>query len=184
MANCDGYGCSALMGNWFEQRSAFKQTSLMKPDERQARNDHDITFTTKDAVKPLSRISRQNPWNTKGVVIDRGESNFETLHKYSFQQERLDHFYGKGDERPLTKDTTLMKNTTDEPTLQTTGAKDYPMINDKNSYQAHAKRNVPMNSTNFASTLQKHPEGHGKFYGLTMYQSMASKKPKTAPQDD
>lgn len=184
MANCDGYNCSALMGNWHEQRSAFKQHSLLKPEEREARNDHDITYTTRDAVKPLSRISRANPWNTKGVVIDRGESNFETLHKWSFQQSRLDHFYGKGDERPLTKDTTLTKNTTIEPTLQTTGAKEYPMINDNNSYQAHIKRNVPMNSTNFASTLKKHPKGHDQFYNLTSYQLMTSKKPKVTKEQE
>ena len=168
---CDGYSCSALMGNWLEERMSFKQQSRMEPNHRVARNKHDINFVTQDSVKPQSRVARSHPWNTKGVVIDRGYKEFESLHKYSYNQERLDHFYNKGDERPLRKDTTLVKNTSVEPTLQTGGANQYKMIGEKNPDQAHVNRKIPMNCSDFGSTLKKHHPDHGKFFGLSTYAS-------------
>lgn len=41
-----------------------------------------------------------------------------------------------------------------------------------------------MNSTNFASTLKKHPKGHDQFYNLTSYQLMTSKKPKVTKEQE
>lgn len=34
MAACDGYSCSALMGNWFEHRNTLKQASQLRPEEK------------------------------------------------------------------------------------------------------------------------------------------------------
>lgn len=176
---CDGYNNSALMGNWYEERRAFKQPMRMHRDEKSCRNDNDITFTTIDAVKPLARVARAHPWNTKGVIIDRGDKEFEPLSKYSYQKERLDHFYQKGDERPIIKTTALAKNTTREPQQQTKGAKQYPLINEKNTHQILEKRSYPENNTDFNSTLKKHPVSEGKFYGLTSYQSQNSRPKQT-----
>jgi hypothetical protein len=181
---CDGYNCSALMGNWYEERRAFKQPARMHREDKTARQDNDITFVTHDAVKPLARISRAHPWNTQGVIIDRGEKNFQSLPKYSYQKERLDHYYNKGDERPIVNTTTLAKNTTGEPNLQTFSSVNYPIIDEKNAHQILEKRDFPQNSTDFRSTLKKHPEGHNKFYDLTSYQSQNSKQPKIQPKTD
>ena len=31
---CDGYSCSALMGNWWEQKQSYKQPTKLKPDSK------------------------------------------------------------------------------------------------------------------------------------------------------
>ena len=93
-------------------------------------------------MKDLGRVSRVEPYNTEGVILDQGNTNFGSLNKYSFEQKRLNHYYDKGDERPLRKNTTLRKNTSSEATLQTYGSIFYPMINEKNLYQIQKKSNL------------------------------------------
>jgi len=130
-------------------------------------------------MRGLRRIGRKEPWNTKGCMVDRMENEFEPLSKYSFQQDRIDKFFKLGDERNIRKTTTLSKNTTREPTLQTSGSIFYPMINEKNTHQISKLRNYPQNYTDFDSTLKTHPGHHGKLYNLTSNQEffMRSEKP-------
>jgi hypothetical protein len=91
-------------------------------------------------MKDLPRKARQSPWDTKACAADLGHRDYSTLNKYSFDQTRLDNYYGKGDERPIRKGTTLRKNTSSEASLQTYGSIFYPMINEKNLLQINQKR--------------------------------------------
>ena len=69
----DGYSCSALMGNWQEERQAFKQPSRLFPGHRKIRGDNDIKFVSDtNEIKSLSKIGRNHAWNTKAVVLDQG----------------------------------------------------------------------------------------------------------------
>ena len=70
---CDGYSCSALMGNWQDERQAFKQPSRLWPTQREVRADNDIKFVSDtNEIKNLSKISRNHAWNTKAVILDQG----------------------------------------------------------------------------------------------------------------
>ena len=91
-------------------------------------------------MKDLARVARHEPCNTKNCLVDLGHRDYNTLNKYSFDQTRLDNYYGKGDERPIRKGTTLKKNTSSEASLQTYGSIFYPMINEKNLAQISQKR--------------------------------------------
>ncbi len=71
--NCDGYSCSALMGNWFEERDAFKQPYKLQPGEKIHRNNNDITYvSSQNHIKNLTRISRVPHWDTRGVILNQG----------------------------------------------------------------------------------------------------------------
>lgn len=69
---CEGYNCSSLMGNWFEERQAEKQISKKEPDARILRKDNDILFKNSNGIKPLAKIKRKPKWNTKPVIVDHG----------------------------------------------------------------------------------------------------------------
>lgn len=71
---CDGYSCSALMGNWAEEKLSFRQPSRLFPGQREAREDSDIKFISgSGAIMELAKTSRNKAWNTKAVVLDQGQ---------------------------------------------------------------------------------------------------------------
>lgn len=108
-------------------------------------------------------------------MVDRGFRDYDTTNKYSYEQKRLDDYYGKGDERPIRKGTTLKKNTSSEASLQTYGSIFYPMINEKNLMQINQKREYTQYLSDFKSTLKAHPQHHGKLYDMTSYSEQFSR---------
>lgn len=62
------------MGNWYEERDAFRQPSKLKPGEKIHREANDITYVTgTNQIKNLTRISRVPHWDTRGVVLNQGQ---------------------------------------------------------------------------------------------------------------
>lgn len=72
--NCDGYSCSSLMGNWYEERGAFKQPRKLNPENKEHRDSNGITYVSnQNNLKNLTRISRVPHWDTRDVILNQGQ---------------------------------------------------------------------------------------------------------------
>lgn len=184
--NCDGYSCSALMGNWMEERDTFKQPHKLQPSSKIHRESNDITYVSnQNQLKNLSRISRVPHWDTRGVVLNQGFKEYTTENRNQYDENVLTDYQSRGDLRPIKKNSSVEPNARDKTThSHTSGAKDFKIMNDTNAEQQYVKRPVQANVTDFGSTLRNHPDDHGKLFDLTTYQSAYSRNKKSDLQAD
>lgn len=182
-----GYKRDTLVGNWYEERMAVKQPVRENPDVKYVREDEHptaISFLASDNhLRPLGKVNRQLPWNTKGVIADDGFREYKTLSKTDFNIERLQNFYGLGDGRNIVKTTERpAKRPENDTHVQTSEVKDYRLINPKNFADVlERQRAVRMENSDFGSTLKKHDREHDRLYTMTNYQDAFSRpKPETA----
>lgn len=184
--NCDGYSCSALMGNWMEEREAFKQPHRLQPCTKIHRDTNDITYVSnQNQLKNLTRISRVPHWDTKGVVLNQGFKVYTSEYTNKFDENMLTDYLSKGDLRPIRKNASVEPNARDKTWhSHTLGAKQYKIMEDANADQQYVKRPVKANVTDFGSTLRNHPDDHGKLFDLTSYQSAFSRNKQSDIQND
>lgn len=175
--NCDGYSCSALMGNWMEERTAFQQPSRLQPAKKIHRDTNDITFVSnQNQLKNLTRISRVPHWDTKGVIINQGFKEYQSEYKNEYEENMLTDYHTKGDLRPIRKSASVGPNARDKTWhSHTSGSKQYKIMGDANADQQYVKRPFKTSVTDFGSTLRNHPDEHGKLFDLTTYQSAYSR---------
>ena len=147
--NCDGYSCSSLMGNWFEERRAFQQPSKLNPGQKIHRDTNDITFvSSQNTIKNLTRISRVPHWDTKGVILSQGFNVNSSEYKEKFDERPIIDYQNKGDLRPIRKTASVGPEARDKNIYcHTSGAKDYKMMTDANAEQQYIKSKFVSNRT-------------------------------------
>lgn len=184
--NCDGYSCSALMGNWMEERMAFKQPYRLQQGAKIHRESSDITYVSnQNQLKNLTRISRVPHWDTRGVILNQGFNEKTSEFKDEYNENVLTDFHTKGDLRPLRKTASVEPNARDKTWhSHTSGAKNYKIMGESNADQQYVKRPYKSSVTDFGSTLRNHPDEHGKLFDLTMYQSAFSRNKQPDPATD
>lgn len=181
--SCEGYDCSTLIGNWFEERQTMKQESKKNPDFRIKRDGNDIFYETGNGIKQLPKFKRKPKWNTKPVVVDHGFVNFSSkifpktifllitniflkrnytpLAQESFRKQLLDNYYNQKNLKPLKKTpSSVSRAERTSENMQTKGERDFKMLNESNAHQSLAKREYPMNTSDFFSTLKRHEKNH------------------------
>lgn len=172
---CDGYTNSALMGNWYEDRTGVPQAYRENKDFRQTREEEEaISFISRNnLLMPLGRVERTHPWNTTGIVANDGFAEYKTMNKTMFDPTLIRNYQGYQDCRPVVK-TRETKKTYPENhvSIQTSQSKNFALLTQTNMQQQanETKRDVRMNITDFGSTFKKHGVDHERFYKLTTYQ--------------
>lgn len=181
--NCDGYSCSALMGNWMEERDAFKQPYRLQLGSKVHRNTTDINYiSNQNQLKNLNRISRVPHWDTRAVILKQGFNEKTSEYKEEYNENDLTDFHTKGDLRPIRKTASVEPNARDKNWhSHTSGPNNYKIISEANADQQYVKRPYKSSVTDFGSTLRNHPEEHGKLFDMTMYQSSFSRNKQPDP---
>jgi len=139
--NCDGYSCSALMGNWFEERDAFKQPSRLRPGEKIHRDTTDINYISgQNQIKGLNRVSRIPHWDTRNVVLSQGFNCKVSEYKDEFDGRDIQDYRDKGDLRPIRKFSSVEPHARDK-TLHphTSGPNMYKIMMESNADQQYVK---------------------------------------------
>lgn len=147
--NCDGYSSSALMGNWVEERDAYKQPSRLRPGDKLHREANDITYvSSQNQLKSLNRISRVPAWDTSGVVLSQGFNQNTSEYKGEFLGKDIQDYQDQGDLRPIRKTTSVEPNARDK-TLHchTSGPNMYRIMNDTNADQQYVKSRPVLSRT-------------------------------------
>lgn len=77
------YNNKTLVQNWYEDRMAPAQVSLLYPSEMVVRvKENSISCLTSAGVpKALNTLKRQQKWNTAGVIPDDGFREMYTVNK-------------------------------------------------------------------------------------------------------
>ncbi|KAL4432987.1 hypothetical protein ABPG74_005360 [Tetrahymena malaccensis] len=183
---CDKYTSTALMGNWYEERLAPNQPFRENLQTKTVREEEAAISFASDTNKliPLSRVNRNLPWDTKGVIADDGFKEFRSVNRTSYDPINLNNYYNLGDCRQIYKHYTAEKKYPENnPTqIQTLKANQYSLLNQTNSQHIHKERQVPNNVSDFGSTFKKFPETHEKFFGMTTYQQSFSRPLKETAQ--
>jgi len=172
---CDGYKNTALMGNWYEDRTAVPQAYQENKDFRRIREeDEGISFISRNnLLMPLGRVERVHPWNTTGIVADDGFRDYKTVNKTFYDPTLIKNYQGYQDCRPVVKAREAKKTYPENHTsIQTSHAKAFSLLTQTNMQQQanETKRDVKMNITDFGSTFKKHGVDHERFYTMTTYQ--------------
>jgi len=172
---CDGYKNTALMGNWYEDRTAVPQDYRESKDFRKIREEEEaISYISRNnLLMPLGRVERVHPWNTTGIVADDGFRDYKTVNKTFFDPTLLKNYQGYQDCRPLVKARETKKTYPENHTsIQTSHAKAFSLLTQSNMQKQanETNRDVKMNITDFGSTFKKHGVDHERFYTMTTYQ--------------
>lgn len=186
--SCDGYTKTALMGNWYEERTAVPQ---LQRDDREHRNlretDDAISYISrKDLLLPLGRIDRAHPWNTSSVIVDDGFKQYKTMNKTQFDPNLIKNYQNYQDCRPVVKTGQEPKTYPEFHTsIQTSQSKNFALLNQTNMQKQanEINRDVKTNITDFGSTFKKHEADHQRFFALTTYQQFFDRKENPTAQE-